>query len=148
MPPAKKAASREYLKALTAWTTGKDGAASLAALDRAIETDPEDPVCRYMHGVMALKFGSPERALQSFSAGEKSPDIPHRVQAARLWQARALTVLGRKADADSLIAGVATSSEASQSLREAASQDGRAPFTLDKMKDILPDFVFGDVYKY
>lgn len=141
-------ASRRYLDAFGAWTRRKNADEALALLDRAVADDPDDPIYRHMHGVLALKCGNPGKALETLSAGAALPDNPHRRQAQRLWQARALDLLGRRAEAVSLYGAIAAETPITKPLRAAAEEGGALPYESSRLRAVVPDFIFGDVYRY
>lgn len=148
LPPAEFEASRRYLEAFANWSGRRDTEAACAALEEAVRLAPEDPLYRHMHGVLALKCGRAARAEESLAAGAELPDLAHRSRAQRLWRARALDLLGRRAAALAVYRGLAAERNAAPALRAAAALGERAAYRAEALGAVLPDFIFGDCYSY
>jgi hypothetical protein len=144
LPPAKRAAYGKYLEAYVGWMRRRDAAGALAGLAAAVAGDPEDPMYRHLHGLMSLMAGDAKAAHDSFDAGASLPDIAHRRQASRLWQARALDAQGRRADALKLYASV-VGERPTAPLRAAAEKNASRPY---RSGPIMPDFLYADAYAY
>lgn len=140
LTPAQRAACQAYQSALRSWEILRDGAYAADALESAVENHPEDPSYRFMFGLMALKEGDVARAADSFAAGASLPDIEHRRAAQRLWQARALDVMGRRGEAVSAYR-LAYSGARDRALAQAA---GRGVDRRWKGEDVRPDFYHAD----
>ena len=122
----------------------RDRAAAHAGLSDAAKLDPEDPIYRHLHGLVSMMAGEHAAAAASFEAGAALPDIPHRRQASRFWQARALDLMGRRAEASRLYAAVAAEKPTAP-LRAAAEKGASRAY---RPAPILPDFLYGDAYVY
>jgi hypothetical protein len=144
LPESKRRAYGRYLDAYNAWMRNRHLAAAHAGLADAAKLDPEDPIYRHLHGLVSLMAGEHAAAASSFEAGAALPDIPHRQHASRFWQARALDLLGRRAEASRLYAAV--SAERPTALLHAAAQKGAS--RAYRPAPILPDFLYGDAYVY
>jgi hypothetical protein len=144
LPPEKRRAYDRYLAGYNAWMRRRDRAAALAGLAEAVALDADDPIYRHLHGLFSLMNGEHAAAAASFEAGASLPDLPHRRQASRLWQARALDLLGRRVDAGRLYASL--SAERPTRLLHDAARKGAA--RAYRRAPILPDFLYGDAYAY
>ncbi len=144
LPEGKRHAYGHYLSAYGAWAKNRDAQAAASELESAVRGDEEDPIYRHMRGLTSLMVGELETARESFEAGAALPDIPHRQQAARLWQARTLDLQGRRREASSLYASVQSESPGVALLK--AARKGSA--SAYRKRRILPDFIYGDAYVY
>jgi hypothetical protein len=144
LPKEKRAAYGHYLAAYGHWAKNRDAQAASGELESAVRGDGEDPIYRHMRGLMALMTGERKTAAEHFEAGAALPDIDHRRQAQRLWQARSLDLLGKRTDAIRIYEDVSKKAPDGPLLK--AAQKGAAKAA--KSPKVLPDFIYGDVYAY
>ena len=95
-----------------------------------------------------MTCGEVARAVDSFEAGSRLPDAPHRSHAQRLWHARALDLAGRGSDARRLCGELAREHGLSRALRSAAREGATDAYRAERLSSVAPDFIFGDVYAY
>lgn len=144
LTPQKRRAYERYLAGYSAWMRRRDLSAARAGMAEAVALDGDDPIYRHLHGLTALMAGEPAAAAENFEAGAALPDLPHRRQASRLWQARALDLLGRRAEAARLCSAVAAERPTAPLLAAAEKGAARAY----RGGPVLPDFLYGDAYAY
>ena len=142
LTPAQRQGVHAYQGALRAWELLRDGDYAAAALETAVEKHPDDPAYRFMHGLLALAQGDAKRAADSFAAGEAMPDLLYRSEAQKLWRARALDMLGKRAEAQALYRQVSAAAQ-HPSLRGAAARGVDARWKLGP-DGVQPDFYHGD----
>ncbi|MBI5210496.1 MAG: hypothetical protein HY927_11050 [Elusimicrobia bacterium] len=141
-------ALKVYIRAYVDWQERRSPAEMVGPLHDAIESDPEEPVYRYLFGFFALRAGHVESALESFAAGAAMTDIPHRTAAQRLWQARCLDLLGRRDEAVGLYGDLAKRDDLCRGLRQAAVGGMVRPYGRRSLDKVSPDFLYGDVLSY
>lgn len=144
LPPERRPAYGRFLAGYTAWTRRRDAERASSELDAAVAADGSDPLYLHLRGLFALKAGDFRKAADSFSAGAELPDIAHRRAAQRLWGARALDRLGRRAEALTLYASV-TAERPTAPLFAAAQKGLSRAYTGGR---IMPDFLYADAYAY
>lgn len=144
LPSGKRKAYGRYLAAYDAWMKTRDPRAAAGPLSEAVAGDPEDPIYRHMLGLTLLMSGEAGLAAEQFEAGAALPDIDHRRQAQRYWRARALDLLGRRAEAVAAYKSVAIERPVG-ALAAAAEKGASRAYGAGK---ILPDFIYGDTYVY
>ena len=147
LSPRRREAYTHYLMALKAWFDRRDSRAALLELEEAVTGDPEDPIYRQLYGQMALKVGETETALESFEIGAHLPDMRHRTHVQRLWQARSLDLLGRRPQATTIYESL-TRQNPVPPLHRAARKGMASAYQAAAIKDVMPDFFYGDVYAY
>ena len=144
LPPERRPAYGRFLKGYTAWTRDRDAERVSSELAAAVAADGSDPLYLHLRGLFALKAGDLRAADDAFAAGAELPDIPPRRAAQRLWRARALDRLGRRAEALSLYASVVA--ERPTAPLFAAARKGLARAYAGGR--IMPDFLYADAYAY
>lgn len=138
----------KYLEAYGLWLETKDNQKIYEKLKEIVGIDQEEPIYRYMFGIFALKVGAMDEALQNLERGSGLPDIIHRSLAQRLWQARALDLLGRRSEAMAIYKEIIGKNPSSVRLKKAAEKGLCRAYKKKALTNITPDFLYGDVYRY
>lgn len=141
-------AYRTYMHAAMIWQRSHDHRRVFELLSEVVKRDPNDSIYRYMHGLYALKSKKFKEAAVDFAKGSSMPDLAHRAQAQRLWQARALDLLGRRSAALKIYKEVSHHRKIARTLRRAAVHGILVPYTHRKLDGLIPDFILGDVFQY
>ncbi|MBI5881958.1 MAG: hypothetical protein HZB91_02505 [Elusimicrobia bacterium] len=148
LPEDRKESLAVYVRACLDWTERRNPHEMVESLHEAVEGDPHEPVYRYLLGFFALNAGHLETALKNFESGASMPDIPQRVAAQKLWQARTLDILGRRDEAVQVYEDLARTPGLWQVLRRAAVKGVSRRYTRRSLSKCSPDFFYGDVYPY
>jgi hypothetical protein len=88
-----------YVEAVGLQGQGRPPEAIAAALERAAEADPQEPVYRLLAGAHRLRRGDLAGALEHFHAGLERERSPYYRGQLLLWASRAAQALGREAEA-------------------------------------------------
>jgi hypothetical protein len=140
-----RTAFEHYRRAYVAYVDDQDVGAALRELSAASELAPEQPLYHFVGGVLALSAG---RATDALGALDRALHIGHpdveRVAAFHLWRARALDLLGRRADARRDYRAC-LGHHADGPVHRAARRGLRRPFTERQTRRVHADLSLGDV---
>jgi hypothetical protein len=148
LPEDRRESLAGYVRAITDWQERRNPSELLEDLSEAVENDPEEPVYRYLLGFFAMKTGLFETAAQSFEAGAAMRDIPQRIAAQKLWQARALDLMGRRDSAVRLYGDLCATQGLWPVLRRAAQRGSSRRYSRRSLERCMPDFFYGDIFPY
>jgi tetratricopeptide (TPR) repeat protein len=112
-------------------------------LERAIALCP-DPGYEVLLGILCLLDGQDERALETFRRVRGgSPFPPVKAQALALWEARALDLLGRRAEARECYRELLAEPALARDLGAAARRSLRRPFRRSRLPRTLEYYLLG-----
>lgn len=148
LEPHQRKAFQSYLGGVHSWQRERNPGEAVKRLADSTILDPQEPIYRYLHGIVALTREHYPEALESFSAGACLPDFSHRSMAQRLWQARALDLLNERPKATAIYKDLAENTNIKPTIRKAADKGLAVPYARESLASIQPDFFHFDVYRY
>ena len=144
----RRIACRHYIAAESFYESEPVPRRAVDEMRQAMALDPAEPVYAHVLGLVLLRSGRPAEARALFARAVAVPQTFHRESLGRLWLARSLDLLGRRAEALTEYRRVLRMTPLNDQVREAAGDGLSAPYTPAEARDIMLDFVSGDCYGY
>jgi tetratricopeptide (TPR) repeat protein len=122
---------------------------ALPWIDQAIALEPAEPLLRLMRGYLSMRVRQYERGLEELDSARKSSLLDsHRRQVATFIRAKALDVLGRRAEALQEYGAIVSAGEAHAALRKAAEKHLQSPSSRQDLDHLSPDSKMFDFSSY